>query len=66
MEALSGEHGAKAEKRRNSESSGRFLLGTFLFGKRKVPRANATIDWLVTRTLNRRETTIKPMESHNA
>ena len=28
-EALSGERGAKAEKRKNSESSDRFLLGIY-------------------------------------
>lgn len=42
MEVLSGERGTKAEKRRISESTGRFLLGTFLFGKRKVPRAKTS------------------------
>ena len=38
-DVLSGERGAKAEKRKISESSGRLFLGTFFGGAKKVPRA---------------------------
>jgi hypothetical protein len=43
-DVLSDVQSGKTEKRRKNESPGRFLLGTFLFGKRKVPRAHIKID----------------------
>ena len=41
-DVLSGERGAKAEKRKISESSGRLFLGTFFGGAKKVPRATVS------------------------